>query len=78
MASSSPMVIGAISFAPACGTVTSVSAAPRASWRLGELAALGAQWVARSLESALSLSASALLALLASIASALVARRAIF
>ncbi len=52
-----------------------IDAAPRASWRLGELAALGAQWVARSLESALSLSASALLALLVTeVALAAVAR----
>jgi type III secretory pathway component EscT len=52
-----------------------LDAAPRSSWRLGELAALGAQWVARSLESALSLSASALLALLVTeVALAAVAR----
>ena len=52
-----------------------IDAAPGASWRLGELAALGTRWVARSLESALSLAASALLALLVTeIALAAVAR----
>lgn len=41
-----------------------IDATPGGSWRLAELAALGTRWVARSLEAALSLAASALLALM--------------
>lgn len=41
-----------------------IDAVPGGRWRLAELSALGAHWVARSLESALSLAAAALLALL--------------